>query len=227
MKLKKLIESSNLDIDNIHLQPNSGEDLNIKSSFDSSNELNPEDFLDFAENDLNNENINGYVNALSNAKRAIDCRIDQLLIIFGINQKKMYFPQKLEYLKDIGLIAPKIIEKVNRNRNYLEHNYKCPNEEKASDAVDIASLFIEAINNKLSTVWMDFFLIDDLNDSKIRITFDLSQFLFKIYVFDTNNDDIIIKINRSNKNEYKNLLKLMISLNVNKNNKRLIKEVFS
>ena len=157
MKLKKLIESSNLDIDNIHLQPNSGEDLNIKSSFDSSNELNPEDFLDFAENDLNNENINGYVNALSNAKRAIDCRIDQLLIIFGINQKKMYFPQKLEYLKDIGLIAPKIIEKVNRNRNYLEHNYKCPNEEKASDAVDIASLFIEAINNKLSTVWMDFF----------------------------------------------------------------------
>ena len=112
MKLKKLIESSNLDIDNIYIYFDSGDNLNFKSS----SELNPEDFLDFAENDLKSENIRGYVNALSNAKRAIDCRIDQLLLIFGINQKKMYFPQKLEYLKDIGLIAPKIVEKVNRNR---------------------------------------------------------------------------------------------------------------
>ena len=91
MKLKKLIESSNLDINNIYIYFDSGDNLNLNSS----SELNPEDFLDFAENDLKSENIKGYVNALSNAKRAIDCKIDQLLIIFGINPKKCIFLKNL------------------------------------------------------------------------------------------------------------------------------------
>ena len=156
--------------------------------------MNPQDFLDFAENDLKARMFGAYVNALSNAKRAIDCRVDQLLLNFGINQKNWNFPQKIEYLKDIGLIAPKIVEKVNRNRNYMEHTYKCPDEEKASDAVDIASLFIEAINNKLNMVMTYFLLIDDVNNSRIRITFDLSEFFFRINVSDNIDEDIVIDI---------------------------------
>lgn len=219
MNLKKLIESRNLNLENIYIYSDSGENLNDNlAGF----ELNPEDFLDFAENDLKSNNTHGYVNALSNAKRAIDCRVDKLLIIFGINPKNWYFPQKIEYLKDVGVIAPRIVEKVNRNRNYLEHNYKCPDKEKAYDAVDIASLFVESINNKLSTIWTDILLIDEVTDSRIRITFEKSEFFFKIQYSD-NEDDIII--DKSNKNEYKTLLKLIISNNWTSDNKGLIKEL--
>jgi len=75
----------------------------------------PSDFLKFAEEDLKGSSDRCLVNALSNVKRGIDCRVEALLFIFGLSKisqtERWGFPRKLESLVEIGLLAPKILNK--------------------------------------------------------------------------------------------------------------------
>ena len=50
-------------------------------------------FLEYAENDLESNTEAGNVNALTNAKRAIDCQIEQLIKALGL-KKQSNFPKK-------------------------------------------------------------------------------------------------------------------------------------
>lgn len=102
-------------------------------------------FLDNAENDLAVNTDSGNVNALANAKRAIDCQIEQLIKLLGLKKAKQ-FPQKIEYINEIGLFAPRILIKVNQIRNLLEHEFITPERHQAEDAVDIATLFVKLSN---------------------------------------------------------------------------------
>jgi hypothetical protein len=111
-------------------------------------EIQASDFMNYAELDLQQNTEHGLVNALSNAKRAIDCQIDTVLGCFGLLSSRK-FPQKMEILHDIGIIAPRIINKVIKARNYLEHEYVKPEKELVEDAVDIASLFVHTLDKSL------------------------------------------------------------------------------
>lgn len=102
-------------------------------------------FVNYAETDLSHETDAGNVNALSNAKRAIDCQVDQLIVLLGLKKEKS-FPKKLSHLKSIGLIAPRILEKVNKTRNMLEHEFVHPERSQSEDAVDVATLFVKLTN---------------------------------------------------------------------------------
>ena len=109
--------------------------------------LKAEDFLSFAEKDVKGDNIKDIINALSNAKRSIENRMDLLLYAFGYDlNEKLNFPSKLEELNKLGIIAPRILKKINKIRNLLEHNYEKPDKEKVEDSIDIAILFIEYTN---------------------------------------------------------------------------------
>ena len=57
------------------------------NSLDLPFELEPEDLIKFAEEDMKESNEKSLINALSNIKRAIDCRIDCLLYVFGMYEK--------------------------------------------------------------------------------------------------------------------------------------------
>ncbi len=109
-------------------------------------ELTAGDFLKFAEDDLSADYAHNLVNALSNTKRAIDCRLDSLLLVFGLfpksKKEKWNFPQKVECLNKAGIISPRILNKINQQRNLLEHEYKKPNKEQVEDALDVATLFV-------------------------------------------------------------------------------------
>lgn len=48
---------------------------------------------------------------------------------------------KFEVLNELGILAPRIIEKIRKARNILEHEYKLPNYDIVSDAIDIAILY--------------------------------------------------------------------------------------
>ena len=102
-------------------------------------------FLDYAENDLASNTEAGNVNALTNAKRAIDCQIEQLIKSLGLKKAKQ-FPKKIEQIKEIGLLAPRILVKVNQTRNLLEHEFVNPERHQAEDAVDVATLFVKLSN---------------------------------------------------------------------------------
>src|SRR5690554_5080866 len=73
-------------------------------------EIKPEDFLNYAEKDLESEYDHKLINALSNAKRSLDCQVDILLMAFGYysisKRKKWGFPKKIEIIKELGILAP-------------------------------------------------------------------------------------------------------------------------
>jgi len=127
---------------------------NVETNF----EISPEDFLTYAEYDLTAEYDHHLVNSLSNSKRAIDSQLDSLLIGFGLSErsKKWRFPQKIDFLNKVGVISPRILTKINKKRNLLEHEYRNPTEEEVEDALDVAILFINYTNKYLFQAIFDF-----------------------------------------------------------------------
>jgi hypothetical protein len=120
---------------------------NIETGF----EISPSEFLKFADCDLTAKYDHHLVNSLSNSKRAIDSQLDSLLIGFGLSErsKKWRFPQKIDFLNNVGVISPRILTKINKKRNLLEHEYKNPSEEEVEDALDVATLFVAYTNKYL------------------------------------------------------------------------------
>lgn len=112
--------------------------------FDYSTPLTPAEYLTFAEKDLRLGGSRGLVNALANAKRAIDCQIFNLLSSLGIPEPSS-FPGRLEALHTLGLLAPRIIRKIVQLRNILEHEYYLPKLTEVEDAVDITALFVATL----------------------------------------------------------------------------------
>lgn len=120
--------------------------LSINSTLESDFDILPQEFLKYAEIDLTLNHDHKFINALSNSKRALDCQLDLLLLSFGfykISQKKMWgFPTKLDIIEKIGLLAPRILRKINKQRNLLEHQFVKPTQEQVEDMLDISMLFI-------------------------------------------------------------------------------------
>lgn len=108
--------------------------------------IKPWEYLSFAQEDIGVGDKRGTVNALSNAKRALECEVDSLMIAFGLaaQTRRWSLPDKLDMLRDIAVVAPRILFKINRHRNEMEHQYICPSREEVADFVDVVALFIEA-----------------------------------------------------------------------------------
>ncbi|MGB9938596.1 hypothetical protein [Methanosarcina sp.] len=126
--------------------------------------ITPDEFLRLAKSDLTASYDNHLLNSLTNTKRAIDSQLDSLLIGLGLFKKskkeRWRFPKKIEFLNDMGIISPKILNKINKKRNLLEHEYKNPIEEEVEDALDVAELFVEYTDKYLSPALVHCELLD-------------------------------------------------------------------
>lgn len=111
-------------------------------------ELTPKDFLDFAGDDLKGGSDGDSINALGNIKRSIDCLFDSLLFAVGFledsKQERWTFPEKMNFLGEIGIITPYILGRINSARNLLEHEFKKPNRIDVETAYDVATLLYYA-----------------------------------------------------------------------------------
>jgi hypothetical protein len=123
----------------------------LESDWDSEHfelpfELKPKDFIGFAMKDLKGNDDRSLVNAISNIKRGIDCRIESLLYLFGsyekVKKENWNFPKKTEFLSRINVVAPQILHKINRERNRIEHDFKKPKRGEVEDFLDVANLFL-------------------------------------------------------------------------------------
>lgn len=182
----KLIELMDFDLSRIFVDFDS-----VSFEEPSTDNISEYEFLEYAEMDLKDDTPQGLVNALSNAKRAIDCKVEKVIKWFGLRSRQN-FPQKLETLRELGLVAPRIVNKVVKARNYLEHEFKPPEQEQVLDAVDVATLFILLIDKMLqyfperirigtilsdrSQIVFDKQLIAEFNDSKKQ--FELKGFVY-------------------------------------------------
>ncbi|EIK97681.1 hypothetical protein PMM47T1_04194 [Pseudomonas sp. M47T1] len=102
----------------------------------------PIEFLMLAEEDFERGGLSALVNATTNAKRAIVCQVDQLLISFGYRSLRWAVPKKLDQLKALGLLTPSLLRKVVGVRNIIEHEYSTPKLDFVKEALDISSLFV-------------------------------------------------------------------------------------
>ena len=131
--------------------------------------VTPPEYLRYAEADLVAGSSHGLVNALSNAKRAIDCQVTNILQGFGLSIPKQ-FPTKLEKIAALGLVAPRIVKKIVRLRNLLEHEFHNPQLAEVEDAVDVATLFLEATRRIYSNgIVTDFWVADEASTNHQRI----------------------------------------------------------
>src|SRR4051812_20381944 len=72
----------------------------------------PIEFLSLAEEDFERGGLSTLVNATTNAKRAIVCQLDQLLISFGYPSLRWNVPKKIERVRMLGLMAPSLLRKI-------------------------------------------------------------------------------------------------------------------
>jgi len=111
-------------------------------------ELTSKDFLDFASEDLKGESIRDTVNALGNIKRSIDCLFDSLLFVVNFledsKRERWTFPEKMNFLGEIGIITPYILSRINSARNLLEHEFKKPLRKDVEMAYDVVLLLYYA-----------------------------------------------------------------------------------
>ncbi|MCK4402224.1 MAG: hypothetical protein KAV98_00395 [Dehalococcoidia bacterium] len=113
-------------------------------------DIAPWEFLSFARQDLEEKSERGVVNALSNAKRAIECRVDEILTLSNFrcfsSRYRWGLSYKLQVVKTFGLSAPRMLmDYIVLKRNLLEHEYAKPKDfEQARYVADIAELFLKA-----------------------------------------------------------------------------------
>lgn len=106
-----------------------------------------EEYLDFARQDLIDGNTPRHlINALSNAKRALHMRMEDVCLGFGaVSLKKLRnFHALSEYLKKCGLPSLSVLEKLNKARNDTEHDFAVPEQDMVEIYIDVAHLFLSA-----------------------------------------------------------------------------------
>ena len=112
--------------------------------------IQPKTYLEFANTDVKStDEPRCFVNALSNAKRALHFQIEILTDAFGIsytvkNTKYISFPERLKFCSKCGIVSPRILAKLNKVRNEVEHDYYLPSRDEVEDYIDIVELFLAA-----------------------------------------------------------------------------------
>ncbi|KOY28426.1 hypothetical protein NDJ59_22705 [Vibrio parahaemolyticus] len=120
-------------------------------------DLTPRDFLDFAEKDLaHSESVHSLVNATSNLKRAVDCQLDCFLVLLNLDKfyrsKRLGVDRKLGFLERAGLFRSKSLEKLNKMRNELEHQYAMPKISDVEVYFDLVVAFVSVIESNVTLV---------------------------------------------------------------------------
>ena len=219
--LLEALKYSKLDLTELYLIPSSG-----SSSIEQIFDISPKDFLRFAKEDLQEDNERGFINSISNAKRAIDCQIDEVIEKLASDSNDFtplvkdflkYFefeldiPIKLQIIHALNFAPSLIISKSRTLRNKLEHIYQKPNIQEVKEALDVADLFLRSVTGKLIMIWDDFEIVDGKSDTEIKFLFNLSKRNFKLVISKKNIIEKTYFIGLDNL-EYWGLLRLMLSI---------------
>ncbi len=164
--LKEKFSEINFDANSCIVEPDSGSSILEEDS--QHFEISPLEFLEYAKQDFQLANDHGFINALTNVKRSIECQSDIIHYSLGIPYEKLNFPLKIDNLQKMGLTPSLIFKKINNIRVDLEHFYKKPESGKVEDSIEIAQLFIDITTLSLGTFMQYYSIIQiDKIDKKI------------------------------------------------------------
>jgi len=123
-------------------------------------ELGAWDFLGFAQDDLQDDSDRSRSNGISNAKRAVACRVDEILTLSYLRpfmaRERWGLPYKLEVIKKLDCPGPYVLRGyISDQRNVLEHEYRKPPDPDAVRYVaDVTELFLRATDDYVAAGWM-------------------------------------------------------------------------
>ncbi|WP_017510727.1 hypothetical protein [Cupriavidus pauculus] len=115
--------------------------------------VSAEQYLDFATHDLlDGDSDRHLVNALTNAKRALHLRMEDVCVGFGFASYggPRSFPRMVEYISRVGVTAPRILTRLNQLRNQVEHEYLVPGRAEVETFIDVTSLFAASTQRWIS-----------------------------------------------------------------------------
>ena len=181
----------------------------------------PSEFIGFAEADLQTDLEHRFINSLSNAKRALDCQADRLLKMLGFygesKDKFWGFPKKILLLQKLDILAPRILNKINKTRNLMEHHYIKPNSEQVEDFIDIVALFIASTDQYASfpveVKYMNFESKDNLfrDYSEIEVKIDSTNSKLSIGTYHNPTEQVLdFEINKYHP-DYINIFRLHLN----------------
>ena len=116
--------------------------------------LTPRMYYDFSVADIENGfDDRSRVNGLSNAKRALHFQVELISSAFGIEKlpykERRNFSNKLQFCRKCGVTGERVLNKLNRIRNLVEHEYHIPTKDELEDFIDIVELFLSATDRFL------------------------------------------------------------------------------
>jgi hypothetical protein len=162
-------------------------------------EVAPSEFLRCAEIDLEQNNPSSTINCLSNVKRALESQLDFVLYACGIYKRATKegwnFPAKVDWVQAHDIIAPRILRKINKKRNLLEHEFKRPKREDVEDALDVASLFIAYSDGFVRAIAEEVQIEGDYEPPDhvcLAILFKPTEGIFRLLLLRGENDPVIM-----------------------------------
>lgn len=209
-------------------------------------DISPKEFLKYAIQDCRSADCHGFVNALSNVKRAIECQCDVIHFSLGIPYEKLNFPKKVENLQAMGISPSVLFKNINAIRVELEHFYKRPDPGRVSDAIEIAQLFLDLTTLCLTNFWEDFTFIPEDHEKAYRL--DNTQYIpfeaffnairfgyerkdkrFKVVCIKDGEYDEIIYVDSKNVIDYMKIIHLAVNIGKNIHNfdEELGKQIFN
>jgi len=127
--------------------------------------IEPEEYLSYAKLDFESKKPHARINAITNAKRAIDCQVDSIIDYLGLtanNQKLQQIvcdtlshplrdvkPFKLQLIAYLNIAPITLISRIRRIRNQVEHQYKMPKNKEVFESIEMAELFVSATQNSM------------------------------------------------------------------------------
>lgn len=112
--------------------------------------VSPEEFIKWARQDINGGDKRARTNALTNAKRALHARIDEILYSVRVRYANDWkwpnrpgTPLKLRVLRRLNIKITAIVGVLTERRNDLEHSYLLPTLGQVRADVETAELWIE------------------------------------------------------------------------------------
>ena len=174
-------------------------------------EISAKEFLSFAKSDFKENDEKGLINALSNAKRAISNRMDEMIKLSFLQKislkDRWNVPTKMNKLSEIGIFVPSILQrKITSTRNLLEHEYVRPNNsQEVLDAIEIAELFLASTEK-----YIEFGLLGTVGSlGNVFIIFNIMSDKLEIY---TKNQKYIIDVSKIDESDLIDLAKELTNL---------------
>ena len=186
-------------------------------------EISPKKFLIFAKSDFKDNNEKGLINALSNAKRAISNRMDEIIKLSCLqkisSKKRWNIPRKMDKLNTIGIFVPRLLKKnITSKRNLLEHEYIIPvDSQEVEDVIEIAELFLASTEKYVELgllVAIDFF-------GHTCVIFNIMSEQIEIY---TKKHEEIIDLSHVEENDLMNLAKAITNCKTNETHSYIYEE---